>query len=150
MSIIARQDSNGVKPLLQVGELGYDNYPAGGDKGRVYVGTGTENIAQAKKSEVIAVESEIVRITEELEDVNLNRADKWLASQNIAQMIYDVNGDLLVKLQFIEATDVNYEIFSYTNGDLSGIAHYVDGELKGNSVLSYTDGNLTSVIFTEV
>ena len=149
MSIIVRQDSNGVKPLLQVGELGYDNFPAGGDAGRVYVGTGTENIAQAKKSEVIAVESKIVRITEELEDVNLNRADKWLASQNIAQMIYDVNGDL-VKLQFIEATDVNYEIFSYTNGDLSGIAHYVDGELKGNSVLSYTDGNLTSVIFTEV
>ena len=147
--LINKQDSNGVKPLLQVGELGYDNFPAGGDAGRVYVGTGTENIAQAKKSEVIAVESEVVRITEELEDANLNRADKWLASQDIVQMIYDVNGDL-VKLQYIAATDVNYEIFSYTNGDLSGIAHYIDGELKGNSVLNYTDGSLTSVIFTEV
>ena len=52
MSKITRQDSDGVKPLLSTGELGYDNYPAGGDVGRVYVGTGSANIAQAKKSEV--------------------------------------------------------------------------------------------------
>ena len=38
---INRQDTNGVKPLLAVGELGYDNYPSGGDIGRVFVGTGT-------------------------------------------------------------------------------------------------------------
>ena len=57
--IIVRQDSNGVKPLLQVGELGYDNFPAGGDEGRVWVGTGTSNIAQAKKSEVTAVDSKV-------------------------------------------------------------------------------------------
>lgn len=56
MSIITRQDTNGVKPLLQVGELGYDNYPAGGDKGRVFVGTGTENIGLAKKTEVMTVD----------------------------------------------------------------------------------------------
>ena len=55
--LIVKQDSNGVKPLLQVGELGYDNFPAGGDEGRVWVGTGTSNIAQAKKSEVMAVDS---------------------------------------------------------------------------------------------
>ena len=59
MSVITRQDSNGVKPLLQVGELGYDNFPAGGDEGRVWVGTGTSNIAQAKKSEVMAVDSKV-------------------------------------------------------------------------------------------
>lgn len=52
MSKIVKQDTNGVKPLLAVGELGYDNYPSGGDKGRVYVGDGTVNIALAKKSEV--------------------------------------------------------------------------------------------------
>lgn len=55
--IINRQDKNGVKPLLQTGELGYDNYPAGGDEGRVYVGTGTENIPLAKKSEVDALDN---------------------------------------------------------------------------------------------
>lgn len=50
--IINKQDTNGVKPLLATGELGYDNYPAGGDVGRVYVGTGTKNVALANKSEV--------------------------------------------------------------------------------------------------
>lgn len=55
MSKINRQDTNGVKPLLATGELGYDNYPAGGDVGRIYVGTGTENVALAKKSEVAVV-----------------------------------------------------------------------------------------------
>ena len=54
---INRQDMDGVKPLLQVGEFGYDNYPAGGDEGRVYVGTGTENIPLAKKSEVDALDN---------------------------------------------------------------------------------------------
>ena len=53
--IINRQDKNGVKPLLQTGEFGYDNYPAGGDSGRVYVGTGSVNIPLAKKSEVDSV-----------------------------------------------------------------------------------------------
>ena len=57
MSLITRQDLNGVKPLLQTGELGYDNYPAGGDNGRVYVGTGSENIPLAKKSEVDALDN---------------------------------------------------------------------------------------------
>lgn len=56
MSRITKQDTNGVKPLLSTGELGYDNYPIGGDVGRVYVGTGTENIALAKKTEVIGVD----------------------------------------------------------------------------------------------
>lgn len=50
--VIVRQDTNGIKPLLQVGELGYDNFPAGGDEGRVYVGTGDENVPLAKKEEV--------------------------------------------------------------------------------------------------
>ena len=49
---ITRQDLDGVKPLLQVGEFGYDNYPAGGDAGRVFVGTGNENVPLAKKEEV--------------------------------------------------------------------------------------------------
>ena len=55
--LIVKQDSNGVKPLLQTGELGYDNFPAGGDSGRVYVGTGSENLPLAKKAEMLAVDS---------------------------------------------------------------------------------------------
>ena len=49
---INRQDTNGVKPLLAVGELGYDNYPSGGDIGRVYVGTGAENVKLARVDEI--------------------------------------------------------------------------------------------------
>lgn len=54
---INKHDTQGTKPLLGKGELGYDDYQAGGDTGRVYVGTGTENIPVAKKSEVMAVDS---------------------------------------------------------------------------------------------
>lgn len=84
----------------------------------------------------------------EIASVNLLRADKYLAAQNIANMSY-TNGDL-TKIQYKNATDVDYEVFSYSGGDLSGIAHYVGGILKGNSVLLYTNGDLTSVIFTGV
>ena len=49
---INKQDTQGTKPLLGKGELGYDDYAAGGDAGRVYVGTSVENVALAKKSEV--------------------------------------------------------------------------------------------------
>ena len=48
---INKHDTNGTKPLLSKGELGYDDYAAGGDTGRVYVGTGTENIALAERLE---------------------------------------------------------------------------------------------------
>ena len=51
MAIINKQDTNGTKPLLGKGELGYDDYAIGGDTGRVYVGTGTENIALAERLE---------------------------------------------------------------------------------------------------
>ena len=148
MSLIIKRDTDGVKPLLQVGEFGYDNYPAGGDSGRVYVGTGTSNIAQAKKSEVTAVEGRLDVVEGAVADANLTRADKYLASQNAVKMSY-TNGDL-TKIQYKNATDVDYEVFSYSGGDLSGIAHYVGGILKGNSVLLYTDGDLSSVVFTEV
>lgn len=59
MGIINKQDTNGSKSILGKGEFGYDDYAAGGDAGRVYIGDGTENIALAKKSEVdLAMTSE--------------------------------------------------------------------------------------------
>lgn len=54
MAIVNKQDTDGTKPVLAKGELGYDDYAAGGDAGRVYVGNGSINIALAKKSEVEA------------------------------------------------------------------------------------------------
>jgi hypothetical protein len=54
MAIINKQDTDGTKGTLSVGEFGYDNYAAGGDQGRVYVGDGSNNIPLAKKSETDA------------------------------------------------------------------------------------------------
>ena len=51
MGFINKQDTNGTKGTLLKGELGYDDYTAGGDTGRVYVGNGSTNIPLAKKSE---------------------------------------------------------------------------------------------------
>lgn len=52
MALINKQDTNGVTGLLDTGEFGFDNYVAGGDQGRVYVGDGTSNNALGFKSEV--------------------------------------------------------------------------------------------------
>ena len=320
---INRQDTNGVKPLLAVGELGYDNYPSGGDIGRVYVGTGSSNIAQAKKSEVVTVDGKVdthvVRIdnphsvtkaqvglgnvdntsdssknvlsasklttartitltgdvtgsvsfdgttnasitatiasnsvalgtdttgnyvadatagngivitgtvgegwnptisltdvgiagtyknvtvdaqgrvtagtnpttisgygitdaytkaelnagqldnryyteTEvnaalalkvddtEIASVNLLRADKYLAAQNVVKMTYDINKKL-IKVQYNNATDIDYEVLSYTDGKLTNVAHYVGSVLKGNTVLTYVGGLLDDAPFIAV
>lgn len=84
----------------------------------------------------------------EIASVNLLRADKYLAAQNIANMTY-VSGDL-AKIQYNTATDVNYETLGYTSGNLTSINHYVGSVLKGTTTLSYTAGNLTSAVFVGV
>ena len=324
MSKIVKQDTNGVKPLLAVGELGYDNYPSGGDAGRVYVGNGSINIPQAKKSEVIAVDGKVdthvaridnphavtkaqvglgnvdntsdssknvlsasklttartitltgdvtgsvsfdgttnasitatiasnsvalgidttgnyvadatagngivitgtvgegwnptISLTDvgiagtyksvtvdaqgrvtagtnpttisgygitdaytkaelnagqldnryytetevnaalalkvddtEIASVNLLRADKYLAAQNVVNMSYNVDGKLS-KVQYNNATDVDYEVLTYNGfNKLSNVAHYIGSVLKGNTVLNYSSGKLVSAPFTAV
>lgn len=210
MSKIIKVDTNGVKPLLDIREFGYDNYPTGGDVGRVYVGTGTENIALAKKVEVTAVDTKVDTHTgntsnphnvtkaqvglgnvdntsdankpvstatqtalnlkanqattytktevdtalglkvddTEIASVNLLRADKYLAAQNIANMSY-TDGNL-TKIQYNNAADVAYEVFVYGSGNLTSIQHYTGGVLRGTTTLSYTSGNLVSAIFVGV
>ena len=81
----------------------------------------------------------------EIASVNLFRADKYLAAQNIANMVY-TSGDL-TKIQYNNATDVNYEVLSYTSGNLTSINHYTTGVLRGTTTLSYSSGNLVSAIF---
>ena len=76
------------------------------------------------------------------------RADKILAGQNIANMIY-THGDL-TKIRYINDNDTNYEVLSYTTGNLSTIDHYIGTVLQGTTTLSYTDGNLVSAIFVGV
>lgn len=79
---------------------------------------------------------------------NIDRADKYLAAQNIANMIYV--GDNLTKIQYNTATDVNYEVLTYGVDGLSNIAHYINSILTGNTVLTYTAGDLTSAVYTGV
>ena len=84
----------------------------------------------------------------EIASVNLLRADKYLAAQNIANMSY-TDGNL-TKIQYNTATDVDYEVFTYGSGNLTSIQHYTGGVLRGTTTLSYTSGNLVSAIFVGV
>ena len=84
----------------------------------------------------------------EIASVNLLRADKYLAAQNIANMAY-TDGNL-TKIQYNNSTNVDYEVFGYVSGNLSTIQHYVGSVLKGTTTLSYASGNLVSAIFIGV
>jgi hypothetical protein len=176
MGYINKKDNNGIKSILLEGELGYDAYEAGGDAGRIYVGTGTENIAIAKKSEVDSVVAGTTNIIydntvsgliattvksaiDEVEgrvdtaesDINslLLRADRYLAAQSVANMIY--TDSKLTKVRYVADTDTDYEVLSYnTQGKLINVAHYVDTVLEGNTALSYTSDKLSSAIYTGV
>ena len=76
---INKHDTNGTKPLLGKGELGYDDYTAGGDTGRVYVGTSAENIPLAKRLEANIMTK--VQFNALAEERKANRAgsgfDEW-------------------------------------------------------------------------
>lgn len=84
----------------------------------------------------------------EIASVNLLRADKYLAAQNIVNMEY-TSGNLS-KIQYNNPTDVNYEIFSYSGSNLASIQHYTSSVLRGTTTLSYSGGNLISAIFAGV
>lgn len=76
---------------------------------------------------------------------NFGRADKYLAAQNIANMIYTAGE--LTKIRYNNNTDVDYEVLNYSGGNLVSINHYVGGVLQGTTTLSYTSGNLVSAVF---
>ena len=63
MSKILYIDTDGTKGSLPAGTLGYDAYAAGGDEGRVAVGTasGTDTLL-SKKDEVDAIEVRVVNL----------------------------------------------------------------------------------------
>lgn len=85
----------------------------------------------------------------EIASVNLLRADKYLAAQNVVKMTYDINKKL-IKVQYNNATDIDYEVLSYTDGKLTNVAHYVGSVLKGNTVLTYVGGLLDDAPFIAV
>ena len=77
-------------------------------------------------------------------------APKYLAIQNVANMIYTNNK--LTKVRYIADTDTDYEVLSYdANGKLIGVAHYINSVLAGNTVLTYDAANkLVTSIYTGV
>ena len=83
-----------------------------------------------------------------IQATHLDRADKYLAAQNIANMSY-TDGNL-TKIQYNNTADVDYEVFGYGSGNLTSIQHYTGGVLRGTTTLSYTSGNLVSAIFVGV
>ena len=63
MSKILYIDTDGTKGSLPAGTLGYDAYEAGGDEGRVAVGTASgTDILLSKKDEVDAIEVRVVNL----------------------------------------------------------------------------------------
>ena len=80
---------------------------------------------------------------------NLLRADKYLAAQNVVKMTYNINKKL-IKVQYNNPTDIDYEVLSYTDGKLTNVAHYVGSVLKGNTVLTYVGGLLNNAPFIAV
>ena len=86
----------------------------------------------------------------EIASVNLLRADKYLASQNVVNMEYNAEGKL-AKVQYNNPIDDDYEVLSYNaEGKLSNVAHYIATVLKGNTVLSYSNGKLVSAPYTSI
>ena len=86
--------------------------------------------------------------TAALENLNMFRADKVLASKNIARLIYESGN--LTKIRYNIDSDVDYEVLTYSVEDLVNVAHYIDEELKGNTVLTYASGELVSSVFIGV
>ena len=63
MSKILYIDTDGTKGSLPAGTLGYDAYAAGGDEGRVAVGTaGGVDVLLAKKSELV-IKDQVLSLT---------------------------------------------------------------------------------------
>lgn len=162
MAYIQKKDTDGNKPLLKEGELGYDKYPAGGDEGRVYVGTGTVNIALSKKSEVDDAVGRLT-VTEDRTSANTLvtgtaskvRYDKVLGNLDVVEMLY--TGDDLTGVRYDgdDNSSVFYrEVLSYVEGNLTTIKHYYGtSNLSAPSAvttLSYdSSDNLLNTTYTE-
>ena len=84
----------------------------------------------------------------ELED-KTQHANKYLASQNISNMLYD-SRDNLIRIRYNNNTDVDYEILTYSDDILTTIQHYINSVLRGTTTLSYSGENLISAIFVGV
>ena len=121
--------------ILDKADVGLDNADNTSDADKP-ISTDTAN-ALALKADTAA-----------LENLNMFRADKVLASKNIARLIYESGN--LTKIRYNIDSDVDYEVLTYSGEDLTNVAHYIGGVLQGNTILTHSDGNLVSSIFVGV
>ena len=116
MGYINKKDTNGTKGTLLEGELGYDAYTDGGDVGRVYVGTGSENIALSQKRELDAVISGDT-------DVAYDNTDSWLVAADVKSAIDELANsvkqvDTIADLRLMTYTPSTVYVTGYhTAGD---------------------------------
>ena len=102
------------------------------------------------KESIEEAESRLDIIETTISNSILTRADKYLASQNVVKMIYNLEGKLS-KVRYNNDTDVDYEVLTRNlDGKLSNVAHYVEGLLRGNTTLSYENGKLVAAPYTAV
>jgi hypothetical protein len=152
-------DSPASSSTLLKGEFGFDDYVAGGDQGRVYVGDGVANIALATKAEVDAASggaatdiADLAAVTGTTTD---ERYDKLLSVRDVIAMDY-TSGDLdFVRYEGDDDATVYYrDVMTYTDGNLSLVEHfYSTADLvtpSATTTLTY-DGsdNLITSAYTE-
>ena len=129
---INRHDTNGTKPLLGKGELGYDDYTAGGDTGRVYVGNGSENIPQAKKSEVVTVDGKI--------DTHIGRVDNPHTVTKAQVGLGNVDNTADVVKNVLSATKLTTARNIALSGDVTGSVSF-DGSANATIVATVADNS---------
>ena len=96
------------------------------------------------KESIEEVENRLDIFETAISSSNSTRADRYLASQNVVKMLYNLKGKLS-KVRYNNDTDVDYEVLTRNlEGKLSNVAHYVDSILRGNTTLSYENGKLVA------
>ena len=115
-----------------------------------YSNTSSGLVATKVQDAIDEVESRLDVAETKIANANISRADKYLASQNVVRMIYNLDGKLS-KVRYNNNSDVDYEVLTYnTDGKLSNVGHYLSSVLKGNTVLSYENGKLVSAPYIAI
>ena len=115
-----------------------------------YDGTSSGLVATKVQGAIDEVENRLGIAETAISNSNLTRADKYLASQNVVKMIYNLEGKLS-KVRYNNDADVDYEVLTYNlDGKLNNVAHYVESVLRGNTTLSYENGKLVAAPYTTV
>jgi hypothetical protein len=104
MARILYVDSDGVKSVLPTGVFGYDGYVAGGDEGRVYVGTASGNVQLARVDETnTALGLKVDKVAgKELSDNNYTDTEKATNNKidnlNVTSVAFNADGTITIEV----------------------------------------------------